>query len=308
MRNERRRGRREERATADHHAPGRLSTSSLLFLGLVLGLIAGLYYAWVVDPIIFVDASPARFNERYRAEYIFLVSQSYAADGDWERAEQRLAALDDPVIAQTVADLLEVYLREQRPADVIHHLAVVAQRLGAEGPAVALFAPTPPGGATATATPTPVLLPTATWTPTATPSPTETARPSVTPTSTPRPSPTSQPTYRLLNQERACPADESRPHIEVVTLDALLNPLPGVEVLVNWEGGADHFFTGFKPAGGASYGDFTMTPDVSYTIVLADGSPEVSGLRIEPCDNGAAGGWRLTFQNLQVAATETPES
>jgi hypothetical protein len=279
----------------------------LLFLGLVLGLLAGLYYAWVVDPIIFVEASPARFNDRYRAEYIFLVSQSYAADGDWARAEQRLAALDDPAIAQTVAELLELYLRQQRPADVIHHLAVVAQRLGAEGPAVALFAPTPPGGATATPTATPVLLPTATWTPTSTSSPTETPRPSVTATSTSRPSPTAQPIYRLLDQERACPVDGSLPHIEVVTLDTLLNPLPGVEVLVNWEGGADHFFTGFKPLAGASYGDFTMAPDISYTVVLAEGSPEVSGLRIEPCNNGNAGGWRLTFQNLQVAATETPE-
>jgi hypothetical protein len=93
----------------------------------------------------------------------------------------------------------------------------------------------------------------------------------------------------------------------VVTQDALLNELPGVEVLVSWEGGSDHFFTGFKPELGLGYGDFTMDPEVSYTIVLADGSPEISGMRIERCDNGLDGGWLLTFQNLILRPTEVPE-
>jgi hypothetical protein len=76
---------------------------------------------------------------------------------------------------------------------------------------------------------------------------------------------------------------------------------------VTWEGGEDHFFTGFKPALGVGYGDFEMEPGISYTIQLADGSPEISGLRIEPCEDGADGGWWLTFQNLRVRLTATPE-
>ncbi|MCP4423878.1 MAG: hypothetical protein GY803_05245, partial [Chloroflexi bacterium] len=121
------------------------------------------------------------------------------------------------------------------------------------------------------------------------------------------PDPTAQLTYRLLNQQPICLNDGSAARIEVVALDALLDPLPGVEVLVNWDGGSDHFFTGFKPAQGAGYGDFTMSPDTSYTVALADGSPEISGLRIESCDNGADGGWRLTFQNLILQPT-VPDS
>ena len=84
----------------------RLSATGWLLLSLVIGLGGGLYYAWVVDPVVFTDASPARFSERYREEYIILVSQIYAVNQNWPLAEQRLAALEDPAIAETVNNLL----------------------------------------------------------------------------------------------------------------------------------------------------------------------------------------------------------
>jgi hypothetical protein len=284
----------------------RISATSLLFVGLVIGLAGGLYYAWIVAPVVYVEAGPARFSPQHKVEYIYLVSQSYAIEGSWERAQERLAALDDPEIAQSVTTLLETYLRQQKPAAEIENLAKLAQQLGAQGPAVALFAPTPLSGA-ATSTPTapPILPPTATATPTSLP--TQTPLPTLTATSTPRPSATPRLIYRLLSQQRVCRRDNAGPMIEVITQDALLEPLPGVEVLVGWDGGSDRFFTGFKPEQGPGYGDFTMRPDVSYTVRLADGSPEVSGLRSEPCSNGADGGWELVFQNLTVRTTTTPE-
>ncbi len=299
---------RRSRANQSETPRRRFSSASLLLLGLILGLAGALYYAWVAAPIVYVDASPARFSERYKAEYIFLVSQSFAVDGDWAQAQRRLAALDDPAVAETVTALLETFVREGRPSTHIHNLAVLAQKLGGDAPAIALFAPTPLAGAAPTATavpPTlpPTTIPSPTPAPTTTPLPTMTAAPTAVPTFPSEP--TAQPTYRLLNQQRLCDGSESNPQIEVVTLDALLEPLPGVEVLISWDGGSDHFFTGFKPALGEGSGDFAMSPDHSYTVVLADGSPEISGLRIEPCDDGAAGGWRLTFQNL-ILQPDTP--
>ena len=74
----------------------------------------------------------------HKEAYIHLVSQSYAAEGDWNRAQQRLAALDDPAIAQTAASLLETYLRQQKPASEIENMARLAQQLGAQGAAVLL--------------------------------------------------------------------------------------------------------------------------------------------------------------------------
>jgi len=270
----------------------------------VLGLAGALYYAWIVDPVVYVDASPARFSEQSKAEYIYLVSQSYAVDHDWARAQQRLAALNDPEITQTVAGLLETFLRQQRPADVIRNLAELAQRLGADAPAVALFAPTPLSGAVPSPTPTAAASPTPTAT--ETPSLTPTPLPTVTAAATPRPSPTSRPAFRLLDQQRLCPGTPA-PRIEVYVLDALLDPLPGVEVLVTWETGTDHFFTGFKPEEGPGYGDFTMEPGVSYSVMVAEGSPEISGLRVEPCADGEDGGWQLTFQHLILRGAKTPE-
>ena len=285
--------------------PQRVTTASLILLGLILGLAGALYYAWVVSPIVYVNVSPARLSDSNKAEYLFLVSQAYALDQDWERAQRRLAAIDDPALSQTVTRLLEQYVREGQPPDAIRNMAVLARQLGAEAPAVALFAPTPLTDAPSTPTPSPTAaVPTAT--PSSTPAPTQTPRPTATAVPTSPANPTIQPTYRLLNQQRICPPDGSIPRIEVVTLDALLDPLPGVEVLVSWAENSDRFYTGFKPARGEGYGDFTMSPDISYAVVLADGSPEVGGLRIEPCADGTDGGWRLTFQNL-ILQPETPE-
>ncbi len=281
--------------------PSRISTASLLLLGLVLGLSAGLYYAWVVDPVIFVDASPARLSDRYKEEYLYLVSQSYATTGNWPQAQERLDALDDPNLPQTLNALLEQYLREQKPPQVVENLASLARQAGVEGSVVALFAPTPVNGAASSPTPTATapILANPTTAPLPTSTPTRTPVPTITPAPTLIPSPTARPDYRLLNQERLC-GKVSTPRIEVITYDALLNELPGVEVLVRWDAGEDSFFTGFKPEEGAGYGDFTMETGVSYSVQLADGSPEVSGLRIESCPEGIDGGWRLSFQNVRL--------
>ncbi len=276
----------------------RLSSTGWLLLSLVIGLAGGLYYAWVVDPVIFTDASPARFNDRYRETYIILVSQSYAVNDNWPLAQQRLAALDDPEIAQTVNNLLDTAVRQQRPAPLLEQLAVVARQLGAQGPAIALFAPTPPAS-DLQPTPTPAIV----TTPTNTPPPTGTAvatpTATVSPTATRPATATPQPNYRLTEQTRLCDEAEAITRIEVIVLDAFLNDLPGIEVAVSWQNGSDRFFTGFKPENGRGYADFEMSPDISYTVYLPDGSPEVSGLRIEECASGFSGGWQLTFQNLR---------
>ena len=81
-------------------------------------------------------------------------------------------------------------------------------------------------------------------------------------------------------------------------MNSNLEPLPGVKTAVSWQNGSDNFFTGFKPSLGEAVGDFVMTDGIAYAVMLPDGSPEVSGLRLEMCENGRLGGWRLIFQNL----------
>lgn len=280
----------------------RFSATSLLLITLLLGLIGGLVYAWVIDPVIYVAAGPARLGAAEQADYLLLVSESYAIDGNWELAQQRLAALQDPVLTNTVAALLDDWVRQQRDPAQITNLATLARQIGVQTQAVALFAPTPAG-----VLPSPTPQPTRTAAP-ANETPNVTATPMPSPTWTPSPttavSPTPRPNYRLLDQERVCLEDGDHLLIEVEVFDALLDPQPGTEIIVTWGSSEDHFFTGFKPAQGLEYADFEMTPDISYTVQLADGSPEVSGLRLESCDSGFLGGWRLTYQNLRVAGGE----
>ncbi len=280
----------------------RISPAGWLLLGLLVGLGLSLYYAWIISPVVYTDASPARFSDRYRAEYILLVSQNFAWDNDWPRAESRLARLNDPELADTVDALLARFVREQKAPEDIRTLALLARQMGVDTQTVALFAPTP----LPNLRPTPTIAAGETAvSPTNTPFPT--SQPSPTPLSTLTPTSAPDLNYRLLDQQRLCQPGEDTPLITVITQDAFLNDQPGVEVLVTWQNGADRFFTGFKPANGPGYGDFMMEPDVSYTVVLAEGSPEVSGLRIEPCDDGREGGWQLTFQNLRFVATPAPE-
>lgn len=303
-----RRRRRTQTIPDTNQSFSRSSAAGLILLGLIIGLAGALYYAWVISPIVYTEVDPSRLSDDHKVTYIYLVSQSYAADDDWAKAEQRLAALEDPELEQTVAALLETYLREQQKPQVIENLAYLAQGMGIEdNKAVALFAPTP-DGPVPTDTPTPNATVEETAVPTATLTPSATPEPSTTPTPSPQPSPTPRPNYRLLAQDAFCEKGEDVALLVVETQDALLNQLPGIEVLVTWEGGEDRFHTGFKPALGAGYGDFKMELGTSYTIQLADGSPEISGLRIEPCEDGSDGGWWLTFQNLRIRLTPTPEA
>jgi hypothetical protein len=62
-------------------------------LGLVLGVVLGLGYAWVVQPVAYFDTSPDTLREDYRTDYVLMVAQAYAPDGDLRWALLRLAAL-----------------------------------------------------------------------------------------------------------------------------------------------------------------------------------------------------------------------
>jgi hypothetical protein len=261
-----------------------------------LGLIASLYYAWLVEPVTYIAAAPNRLSDAYKDEYILLVSESFAADSNWVRARARLEELHDADLANTVNSQLEQYIRDGKSAKVLSNLAMVAYNLGSQSRAVALFvsddqqeaAPTAVGViATRTLKPTPTTA--SISSPTAAPSA----------TTPPEPAPTSQPQFNLLKQERICLRNKPLPVIEVVVYDALLEPVRGVEIVVRWETGSDNFFTGYQPDLGAGFADFVMEPETSYSVELAAGSTLVEGLMVEECGGelgGLAGGWRLTYQ------------
>jgi hypothetical protein len=148
---------------------------------------------------------------------------------------------------------------------------------------------------------TPTLQPTSG--PTATPTPAPSLTPTRTPTFAPLPTRTMTPTpgapFVLDKRETICDQNLGEAQIQVETFDDQGQPVPGVEIVVTWEGGEEHFYTGLKPELGMGYADFTLTPGVSYNLRLAEGGQPITDLTAPECALSGGerywGAWRLTF-------------
>jgi hypothetical protein len=88
--------------------------------------------------------------------------------------------------------------------------------------------------------------------------------------------------------------------LQVEIQDAAGQPIPGVEIIISWEDGEEHIFTGLKPELGNGYADFEMKSNVGYSVQLASGSQFVTNLSAPSCqaDSGDSyrGGIQLLFQ------------
>jgi hypothetical protein len=85
-----------------------------------------------------------------------------------------------------------------------------------------------------------------------------------------------------------------------MVLDGRKRQVPGVEIIVTWNGGEDRFFTGFKPEIGNGYADFQMTDATAYNVRVVEGGTQVPNVIAPPCSdpNGSSypGDLLLTFQ------------
>ena len=71
-------------------------------IGLALGIVLGLGYAWRIQPVAYFDTAPDSLRQDYRVDYILMVAQSYQGDGDLRLALLRLAALGPRPPAEAV--------------------------------------------------------------------------------------------------------------------------------------------------------------------------------------------------------------
>ena len=245
-----------------------------LVLGFGIGLAGGLYYTWLLSPVEYVETAPDSLRSDFRADYLGLIASAYSSDGDLVRARTRLALFPDLEPATELAALAQQRLAAGLADTEANSLSQLASALS-RGP---------------TRTPTPT---------------TQGVSVSPTPSNTPRPSPTRRPTvtpgaaFLLASREQICDPLLSNSLIQVVVLDAAQGPVPGREVIIVWDTGQDHFFTGLKPELGLGYGDFTMTEGISYTLRLADSQQPVTNLTVHECegdgDESYPGSWLLQF-------------
>jgi len=299
-----------------------VSVALAVLAGLSLGLLASLVLWPRQPPAVGLE----RVGRPYQEDYVLMVSAAYARDGDLQRAEERLAYLGAERAEALLRDLAEVAIAQNKPLAMRRSLARLAYEMGVRSAAImayvatpAAFAPTPTPTAV---TPTPSLTPTITVTPTRTrwvtrtrtPTPrrtavtvslpvTKTAAPTAATTTvaTVTDVPTRAVDYALISRERVVCEGNERPGAIVVRVrDERGQGMPGAFLKVSWAGGEELIATGLHPDMGPGDADYMMSPGITYTVTLADGSADVAGdlsLSQEMCGEVARfASWWIVFQ------------
>ncbi len=133
-----------------------------LLTGIVLGLVFGLVYSWLISPVKYIDAPPYSLREDYKNQYRVLVAVSYLYSGDLLRARDRLAQLRDTDITGTIASQAQRALAAGHPDEEVRALNALASALShAESTGQAL-PPTESSTSKIKAGTTPMLLPSST--------------------------------------------------------------------------------------------------------------------------------------------------
>jgi hypothetical protein len=291
-----------------------------LLTGLILGAALGLLYAWVVKPVEYFDTAPLSLRTEFKDSYRRVIAAAYASSRDLGRARARLALLNDAAPEQVLAAQAQRIQAEGGPPLEARNLALLASALVEQPantqkataslpptespspvnspPVLPTTTPPPTLAATVTLSPTAGLtqvLPSATptlLTATATPTPIMGTRTPSTPTTRVSPQPT-QPSltpsltpglpFVLKERSKVCDAVHSQALLQVQLNDAAGQPIPGMEIRITWPNGEDRFFTGFKPDINLGYADFLMSPGVTYTLQVVDGSQPVGNLAVVDC-------------------------
>lgn len=277
-------------------------------IGLAIGLGAGLFYTWQVDPVIERNTGPDKLREEDQINYVIAVGLDYAYTGNLDRAYNLLAQVepgDDPfqVAADTVCTLTRQG-RIQTSADIqaIRNLIAIFQGQ----PDVQANCDIGVFSVSNTPTPTPqVTLPTPT--PTLPPIATKTATPEVPivqetipvgPNAT-QPSIAGQ--MEVVAQRQFC--DAANPGmIEIYVQEETSIQIPGVAIEVRWAGTGGQqsqvFYTGLKPEIGLGYADFKMEPGVAYIVSLPDYGATTERLeaRTDGCESGAVISYEIYFR------------
>jgi hypothetical protein len=108
----------------------------------ILGIALGLGYGWKIDPVKFVDTTPASLRADFRADFVLMAAEVFAANHDSEAARRQLAMLGGDSPAATAAEAIQTaeevgYSHED--LSLMQDLARAMRAFSAEAP--------PPGGA-----------------------------------------------------------------------------------------------------------------------------------------------------------------
>lgn len=88
-----------------------------LLTGVILGIILGLFYTWVIDPVIYENITPINLEDEEKDIYRSMIAQVYAATGNFNRAVLRLAVLEDDAPVHTLGAQAQRALADGRQGE-----------------------------------------------------------------------------------------------------------------------------------------------------------------------------------------------
>jgi len=289
----------------------RIPWSSLFALLAGLGL--GLVYAWTISPARVIDSEPVALRADFKDHYRSAIAAAYSATGDLARAQARLSLLGDSDSIEALNAQAQRMLASGQSFDEADQVVALASALDQNGVDIPTSTPITQSTDNTTNTVNTVIALTSTFPASAftyevpvqlteTPPVIETQTTSV--AATPRPTRTFIPTagapFALTEQESVCDPNLPDGLLQVLVFNSNRRQMPGIEILITWEGGAENFFTGLKPELGNGYADYIMTADITYTLQLRSGSDIASGLSTPTCQTPSgeafSGGIKLTFE------------
>ena len=120
-----------------------------LLIGVIMGLILGLVYAWWVNPVVYETTLPASLRTEDKEIYRSLIAQVYAISGNLERAALRLEVLQDEDSFFTLGEQAQQAVADGRFEEA-HDLALLASTLltikenaGVNGPIMPIVTESP---------------------------------------------------------------------------------------------------------------------------------------------------------------------
>jgi hypothetical protein len=108
------------------------------FIVMALGVAAGLYFGWQLNPSKNVSAAPDALRDDYRADYVLMVAEAYKAEGDIDAALRRLVFLGDDLPAVLVEQAIQYASNTTLPypANDLALLQALADALARANPAL----------------------------------------------------------------------------------------------------------------------------------------------------------------------------
>ena len=109
-----------------------------LLTGLIIGIILGVLYTRYLQPVEYIDTSPALLRQDFKDQYRLLIAVAYSANGDLVRAKARLELLKDPDVFRALSEQAQHSLAENGSSIEARSLGLLAIALGQAPPGPAL--------------------------------------------------------------------------------------------------------------------------------------------------------------------------